>query len=287
MTKDGATFLKTRSRSTRRCCARQTSSSRISSRPSKTQLFPPPPAHLKSQPRANYALEFRLLSDTKITNLTTLATAIQRLHSTYHIPHIIITSLRLSPDDDHTILPPSTDNPTHLTVVGSTATSAHAPRLFRLDAPAYPHFFSGTGDMFAALTVARLREACAEAGTLGQPSWRSADDVRSAELPLARATEKVLESMHVVLGKTAAACEEEMARLDEEEGRMQNVPDGGDAEAARERTFKRHLRCMRASEVRVVRNVGDLLLLGDGSDRDKFVAREVLVDGWDAEAGKP
>ncbi|KAK0661065.1 putative pyridoxal kinase C6F6.11c [Lasiodiplodia hormozganensis] len=231
--------------------------------------------------------EAELLSDTKITNLTTLATAIQRLHSTYHIPHIIITSLRLSPDDDHTILPPSTDNPTHLTVVGSTATSTHAPRLFRLDAPAFPHFFSGTGDMFAALTVARLREACAQAGTLGQPSWRSADDVRPAELPLARATEKVLESMHVVLGKTAAACEEEMARLDEEEGRMQSVPDGGDAEAARERTFKRHLRCMRASEVRVVRNVGDLLLLGDGSDRDKFVAREVLVDGWDVEAGKP
>lgn len=140
--------------------------------------------------------------------------------------------------------------------------------------------------MFAALTVARLREACAAAGVLGQPSWRSGDDVGAAELPLARAAERVLESMHVVLGKTAAACEEEMARVAEEEARVMGAEDGG-VEAAREREFKRHLRRMRASEVRVVRNVGDLLLLGDGAARDKFVAREVLVDGVDADAGKP
>ncbi|KAL1633158.1 proliferating cell nuclear antigen [Neofusicoccum ribis] len=232
--------------------------------------------------------EAELLSDTKITNLPTLATALRRLHSTYHIPHIIITSLRLDPTDNSTILPSSADNPTHLTIIGSTATADHRPRLFRLDAPAYPLFFSGTGDMFAALAVPRLREACAAAGALAAPSWRSPDDVRAADLPLARAAERVLESMHTVLGKTAAACEAEMRALEEEEGRggAGGVVEG-DVEAERERVLKRHLRRMRASEVRVVRNVGDLLLLGDGEGREKFVAREVVVEGADVGAGEP
>ncbi|KAH7064574.1 Ribokinase-like protein [Macrophomina phaseolina] len=231
--------------------------------------------------------EAELLSETKITNLATLATALQRLHRSYHIPHIIITSLRLDPLDNTTILPSSTQNPSHLTVIGSTARADHSPRLFRLDAPAYPLFFSGTGDMFAALTVARLREECARAGLLGEASWRSRDDVTPAELPLAKAAEKVLESMHVVLGKTAVECEKEMQKVAAEESRLsESIGADGDQEAEREREFKRHLRRMRASEVRVVRNVGDLLLLDDGTQREKFAATPVVVEGMDTEAGK-
>ncbi|KAF4308944.1 Proliferating cell nuclear antigen PCNA [Botryosphaeria dothidea] len=231
--------------------------------------------------------EAELLSETKITNLATLATALQCLHRTYHTPHIIITSLRLDPTDNSTILPSSSQNPPQLTVIGSTARSNHTTRLFRLDAPAYPLFFSGTGDMFAALMVARLREECARAGLLMEESWRSGDEVPPAELPLAKAAEKVLESMHVVLGKTASACKEEMRKVAEEESRLSDsVGFDKDQEAEREREFKRHLRKMRASEVRVVRNVGDLLLLKNGNEREKFVAREVVVEGMDEEAGK-
>ncbi|KAF2088369.1 Ribokinase-like protein [Saccharata proteae CBS 121410] len=221
--------------------------------------------------------EAELLSDTKITDLPSLATTIQTLHRTYHIPHIIITSLRVSPDTGK-IQPSSSTNPTSLTIIGSTAKSDHSPRLFRIDIPAYPLFFSGTGDMFAALTVARLREAVAEAGLLGTKSWQSPDDVAATELPLARAAEKVLASMQAVLGKTAQHAKAELKRLDEEDERAGLSKD---EDGARDREFKRHLRKMRECEVRVVRNVGDLV---EPEGMERFRAQEVFLEGWVGEA---
>src|SRR3954469_2414527 len=41
----------------------------------------------------------RLLSDAPITDLKSLAAAIQVLHKTYQVPHVIITSLRLTRDN--------------------------------------------------------------------------------------------------------------------------------------------------------------------------------------------
>ncbi|KAK8243920.1 Ribokinase-like protein [Phyllosticta capitalensis] len=218
--------------------------------------------------------EAELLSSTKIRNIPTLATAIETLHRTYQIPHIIITSLRLSPIDG-TITPDAETNPTHLTIIGSTARADHSPRLFRVDVPALPLFFSGTGDMFAALTVARLREASAHAGLLDTASWRSPDDVQAGDLPLARAVERVLESMQAVLKKTMLAYEKEMEMLEAEDERAGL---SANSEGELDREAKRHLRRMRASEVRVVRNVGDLLLRETGEEREKFPAAEVLVD---------
>ncbi|KAF1986207.1 Ribokinase-like protein, partial [Aulographum hederae CBS 113979] len=104
--------------------------------------------------------EAELLSNTKINTLTDIATAIDRLHKLYQVPHIIITSIRLpSASETPSATQPSHPDPETLTIIGSTSTTSHTPRLFRIDVPALPAFFSGTGDMFAALTVARLREA--------------------------------------------------------------------------------------------------------------------------------
>lgn len=126
--------------------------------------------------------------------------------------------------------------------------------------------------MFAALTVARLREATVAANLQNTASWKSPDDVAAADLPLAQATSKVLASMQAVLAKTAAACAVEMEAYDKRVG-LEGVGSGEEAEQERKR--KRGLRLSRAAEVRVVRNVGDLVA---PPDFEKFKATAVEVD---------
>ncbi|EAT87896.2 hypothetical protein SNOG_04136 [Parastagonospora nodorum SN15] len=145
----------------------------------------------------------------------------------------------------------------NLTIIGSTATSDYKPRLFRIDTPQLPLFFSGTGDMFAALTVPRLIEAVQATPELSsKPSWRSPDDVPAEELPLAKAAQKVLASMQAILTKTTETCQEKMKSYDTraaKEGRGEG--DEADEEVAK----KRHLALTNASEVKVVRYVKELL----------------------------
>lgn len=235
--------------------------------------------------------EAELLSDTPITDITSLAAAIEALHQKYQVPHVVITSLRLT-RDNHTIssrgptrpssrqatTPPTHNDPETLTIIGSTATSDHKPRLFRIDTPQLPLFFSGTGDMFAALIIPRLIEAVQAASgpdpTLPTtPSWRSPDHVPADALPLAQACQKVLASMQAVLSKTAASC---FAKMEGYDGRVRGVGAGlgqGDADAEEEEEGKaRHLALMQASEVQVVRHVGDLV---EPRDLERFVPRAV------------
>lgn len=239
------------------------------------------------------------MSDTPIHDLPSLAHAIHVLHTTYRVPHVIITSLRLTRDNQiptsrpvtqpHTpstepsdplssTLPqtkPTADAPAKdevvetLTIIGSTATSDFKPRLFRIDTPALPLFFSGTGDMFAALTVPRLIEAvsCApeEQNLKNTASWRSPDDVAPEALPLAKACQKVLASMQAVLATTAEACKGKMEAYDAK------IERGGGGDESEK---KRHLALMNASEVVVPRHVRDLL---DPPDLGRFSPRAVRV----------
>lgn len=138
--------------------------------------------------------EAELLSEVKIVDMESLKTAIQALHDKYRIPHVIITSVNFSQPGQ---------SPSHLSVVGSSMASAGKARLFQITFPSIDCYFCGTGDMFGALVTARMREAVrAVAGLIDRPSWLSDDSVTAAHLPLARATEKVLASMHEVLAKT-------------------------------------------------------------------------------------
>ena len=191
----------------------------------------------------------RTLSDRPITSLETLATALHILHKTYGIPHIIITSVRF----------PCSTSPTEtISVIGSTATSAFVPRIFSVSVPAISCFFSGTGDMFAALTVCRLREAVAAVpGLSHKHGWVSDDDVAAMELPLCVAVEKVLGSMQKILGKT---------RLERD-----RILDGY-TEAQLEGQAGRVLKS-KAAEVRLVRNLADL----HPSKDDIYPAVEVRI----------
>lgn len=199
----------------------------------------PSKTHIPSvQATANLPLTTtRLLSEIKITSLRTLQDAIAKLHKTHRIPHIIVTSIQLP------------DSPTTMSIIGSTARSDFTPRAFKIDVPAIDCFFSGTGDMFAALAIVRLREAASAANLCRVKSWISPDEIEAAELPLAKAAEKVLGSMHAVLEKTKEARDRELEGLG---GPL------GVAEMERDSEKRGWLRRTKAAEVRVVRCLGDL-----------------------------
>lgn len=188
--------------------------------------------------------------------MASLQRAIGVMHERYGVPHIIITSVSIPHPEDH-------DQPaaaaTSLSVVGSSMTSRRAARPFRIVFPAIDCYFSGTGDMFSALMAVRMREAVVEAvvaaaapagGLSGAPSWLSGDEVGAAELPLARAAEKVLASMNEVLDKTCRAMADEVARA-KAAGALAGL---GEEEA------KRRLRLLqsRAAELRLSRNIESL-----------------------------
>jgi pyridoxine kinase len=103
--------------------------------------------------------------------------------------------------------------------------------------------------MFAALTVARLREAvfAADSTLRSTKSWVSPDDVQATDLPLAKATVKVLASMHSVLERTLEARDAELraaAFATEEEL----------SSSEEEKQKREYLRRTKAAEVRIVRN---------------------------------
>lgn len=212
--------------------------------------------------------EAELLSDVKISDLHSMHAAIESLHTKHQLPHVLVTSIRLPPSGSAT---PSSEEQdlsatAKLSVVGSTCTSDNKPRLFRITVPSLPIFFSGTGDMFAALMVSRLRQAAAEANLLEKRSWLSPDDVAPKDLPLAKAAEKVLASMHAVLKDTAERYEKEVQAWESEKH------DGSEEEVE----TLRHLRLTKAAEVRVVRGAK---WLREPPVMQEFEARTVFLNG--------
>ncbi|KAB8621921.1 hypothetical protein FH972_026030 [Carpinus fangiana] len=189
------------------------------------------------------SFEASQLAEIEVTDMASLVAAITKIHKQYQVPHIIVTSLNLSPRTGRRF-----SNADKIAVVGSSCCSDYSPRLFSVTVPSLPIFFSGTGDMFASLMLVRLREAVTSinADMLTKKSWQSPDDVPATSLPLAKATEKVLASMQTILEKTVAARDADLAD--------ETSTNGESEEDAR----RMHLRRTRASEVRVVECVQDL-----------------------------
>lgn len=113
--------------------------------------------------------------------------------------------------------------------------------------------------MFAALMVIRMREAIFGNGDgvaandlRRRASWLSDDDVSPLELPLARATERVLASMHEVLTRTREGMAEVVAKTTAEMA----GPDRRDRKTihlvhskAAELRLVRYLECLRAPAI--------------------------------------
>lgn len=226
--------------------------------------------------------EAELLSDVKIRDLASMEQAISKLHQAYGLPHVLITSIRLPRTASSTPAAESENSTTaaKLSVIGSTATSTGKPRLFRITVPALPVFFSGTGDMFAALLVSRLRQAAKAADVLDKPSWRSDDNVTGPNLPLAKASEKVLASMQSVLKDTEEHYDAAVKELNNEK----QLNEGIGAAADEDKETRRHFKLTRASEVRVVRNTQ---ALREPPNLQDFNALPVEVEESFNEIGEP
>ncbi|KAI9668966.1 MAG: putative pyridoxal kinase [Trizodia sp. TS-e1964] len=176
--------------------------------------------------------EAELLTGIKIDSLTALVSAMHILHKTYATPHVVITSVSIE------------TSPRLLSTIGSTMKSDSSPRLFKIEFPRIDSFFSGTGDMFAALSLVRFREEVMYADLSQEQSWVSPDHVSATDLPLAKAVEKVIGSMQAVLKDTKRARDktlEDMAEVLEKSSEKD-----------------RHLIKTKAAEMRLVRNVDKL-----------------------------
>jgi pyridoxine kinase len=206
----------------------------------------------------------RLLSGVKITDSTSLEHAIEVLHDKYNLPHIVITSVSLpipsasqtpSPAHPASSVQPQCPSTRTMSVVGSTRTSDRKPRLFTIHFPVFNAYFSGTGDMFGALMVVRMREAVtSSAGTQHTASWLSPDDIAPTDLPLARAAEKVLASMHEVLAQT---CEHIDSGLSAAVSRLASRRGVGE-DVVRAESDTMHLLRSRAAELKLTRNLACL-----------------------------
>ncbi|KAK7885001.1 putative pyridoxal kinase [Exophiala xenobiotica] len=219
--------------------------------------------------------EAELLSGLSINSLTGVANAVSAMHKTYGTSHVVVTSVTVGdavrPDEGEKEEKTATAGSV-LTVVGSSKRRDGSARLFKVEVPRLDCFFSGTGDMFAGLMVGRLREACGQMGLLDTAAWMPDDDVSAVELPLAKATEKVLSSMHMVLEKTMKARDEEMSRFGLSPGASIGGVEGQGAPESDGEDKRRYLAQTKAAEVRVVRNARDLVC---PEDRFKAVAMVV------------
>lgn len=163
--------------------------------------------------------------------MSSLSSAVDALHRLYGIPHIVITSVTFGSSSNNKMF-----------CAGSSITSTGHSRKFKIDVPVIGGIFVGTGDMFAALTLARFREESDRAGLLGGKSWLSDDTVLPLNLPLARAVEKVLSSMQSVLQRTKEKREIRLAALEPaaEDGKVKQTV------------------LMKASELQLVQGQNDL-----------------------------
>lgn len=111
--------------------------------------------------------------------------------------------------------------------------------------------------MFAALMLVRLRDASSD--YQAQKSWQPPDSLCATDLPLAKATEKTMASMHAVLIRTMVEREEELAPVAAEKGSFYSIKNSLDPAlptSMAEQTF--HVLKTRASEVRVLHGADDL-----------------------------
>jgi pyridoxine kinase len=124
---------------------------------------------------------------------------------------------------------------------GSSITASGKSRPFFIEIPIIEGHYRGTGDMFSALTLARFREQVSLVpGLLEVKSWVSPDVVTPTELPLAKAIEKVLVSMNLLLERTRTVRSERLGALTEEQRGSR-------------------IEQMKAGELRLVQGVNDIL----------------------------
>ncbi|KAI8985657.1 Ribokinase-like protein [Trametes punicea] len=155
--------------------------------------------------------EVEVLTETKMTDAATLRRAIQTLHKTYRVPHVVISSIPLKPWLTELLplhLRPPSDggDADYLACIASTRKD-DISSVYVTCFPCLPGYFSGVGDLFSALVLAHFDEANSEGKGEG-------------ESPLAYAASQAVSKTHAILTLTHEAAmalpEDERQATDEE-----------------------------------------------------------------------
>ena len=174
----------------------------------------------------------RVLTDTKITDTASLRHAIRTLHQTYHVPHVVISSIPLKPwlldILPATARPPSPDGSEFLACIASSQEASSTATVHASCFPCLPGYFSGVGDLFSALVLAHFDRS--------EPTAPA-----PAETPLSRAVSHAVSKTHAMLVLTheaaAALPEDERTATDEEQDALEPM---------------RKIRRMRGRELRLI-----------------------------------
>ncbi|KAF9566451.1 putative pyridoxal kinase [Mortierella alpina] len=163
--------------------------------------------------------EAEVLADKKITDVKSCLEVIEILHSA-GVRHVVLTSVALSPRDivQHTASSPATngyhngsqesgqtDDESMLYCICSSKVDQELV-VHAIGFPTYDGYFTGTGDLFSALLVARLDEAIhVEAQTKPQTPHANGHEATTQLGPLAQACVKVVATMKAVVLRTYQA----------------------------------------------------------------------------------
>ena len=177
-----------------------------------------------------YSPHPRVLTDTKITDTASLRHAIRTLHQTYHVPHVVISSIPLKPwlldILPATARPPSPDGSEFLACIASSQEASSTATVYASCFPCLPGYFSGVGDLFSALVLAHFDRS---------------EPTAPEETPLSRAASHAVSKTHAMLVLTheaaAALPEDERTATDEEQDALEPM---------------RKIRRMRGRELRLV-----------------------------------
>lgn len=195
--------------------------------------------------------EAQALTGVEISNLASLKKVIWTLHTQHKVQHVIITSVELPRQDLAAIGAQSLlqDNTVPMMLqVGSSYTvgndeqsrlsmSEHDLQIWMIEFPEVQGYFSGVGDMFAALTLGRFQPSLSAA-----PSNGTSGTIPLS--PIARASELAIASLQGILKNTC------------------KVIDQLDTSLAAPPTFKdeaqQRVDTMRKRELRVIQSRGDI-----------------------------
>ncbi|SPO25800.1 related to pyridoxal kinase [Ustilago trichophora] len=194
--------------------------------------------------------EAQALTGIDITDLPSLKKVLWTLHTQHKVPHVIITSVEL-PDEDlekigaHRSLP---DGRLAMLQVGSSceitldskgerqepSLSVEELEIWSIQFPEVQGYFSGVGDMFAALTLGRFHPEAEE-------SARSNGVGKKPLTPIAKASELAIASLQGILSNTCKVIDELEKEL---------PPPGAEAKDEAQEKVDR----MRRRELRVVQS---------------------------------
>ncbi|GLB41565.1 putative ribokinase-like protein [Lyophyllum shimeji] len=130
--------------------------------------------------------EVETLTNVRLDSLQSLRKAISILHDTYHVPHVVISSMPLTrwlyealppsvrpPTDEDQLLCITSSAPSSCSPSSAASAQAQLPTVHALCVPLLPGYFSGVGDLFSALLLAHFHRApstCISSSISASPS---------------------------------------------------------------------------------------------------------------------